>query len=168
MKLLKSLLREFTNAEYREKILKAEKELERVRIASIEYLETLAKAEQAFRERKEQYKHRATEENTTTSTKQCIQSVLLDSRKIVKAKIQKENTKSEKIFKCDQCDYKTKRSDHFITHERTHSGEKPFKCEHCDYACAQSGALNKHKKYTVARNLLNVINVNFLVNILAI
>ena len=43
----------FTDAEYLEKIKKAEIELERVRLASIEYLETLAKVEQAINERKQ-------------------------------------------------------------------------------------------------------------------
>ena len=44
---------EFTNAEYVNKIIEAEKELERVRIASIEYLDTLAKTEQALNKRKQ-------------------------------------------------------------------------------------------------------------------
>ena len=44
---------EFTNAEYQEKIRQAEIELERVRLASIEYLETLAEAERAVKERRE-------------------------------------------------------------------------------------------------------------------
>ena len=46
---------ELTDAEYFEKIREAEKELEKVRIASIEYLETLAKTEQAVNERKKSF-----------------------------------------------------------------------------------------------------------------
>ena len=131
MKLLKSLVQEFTNTEYREKIFEAEKELERVRIASIEYLETLAKSEQAVQGRKEQSQPRAARENRGSELK--------EGRELVKAK------KSEKIFNCDQCDYKTKWSSSLSRHRRTHSGEKPFICDLCDYACAESANLIRHK-----------------------
>ena len=54
---------------------------------------------------------------------------------------------SNKLFKCDECEYTCSRSDQLKRHDLTHSGEKSFKCDidECEYICSRSDQLERHK-----------------------
>ena len=52
----------------------------------------------------------------------------------------------KKPLACDICDQAFARSDHLMTHKRTHTGEKPFACDICDQKFVQSGQLTVHKR----------------------
>ena len=146
----------FTDAEYLEKIKKAEIELERVRLASIEYLETLAKVEQAINERKQVMiseskkkrkivkarKPRNKKSGTTLKCDQCNHI----ARRLNELEKHKRRHTGEKAFKCDWCNFRFSDKSTLIKHKRIHSGEKPFTCNQCDYKCKTSRELTIHKR----------------------
>ncbi len=51
-----------------------------------------------------------------------------------------------RVFKCPQCDYKTKKKWNLVAHERAHSGDKPFKCAHCDFRGTEKSTVTKHTR----------------------
>ncbi len=50
----------------------------------------------------------------------------------------------DKLYTCDQCDYRCAKKSHLQRHRRKHTGEKPYKCDQCDYRCAVKSNLLKH------------------------
>jgi len=70
-----------------------------------------------------------------------IKSMSLHDRK-AKRKIHT----SERIFACDQCDYKVCIKSTLIRHKRTHTGKKLYECDQCDFKSAHRSKLQKHKK----------------------
>ncbi|XP_062608414.1 zinc finger and SCAN domain-containing protein 12-like isoform X2 [Saccostrea cucullata] len=52
----------------------------------------------------------------------------------------------EFTFQCDQCDYKTKRKEHFNRHKMNHSSYRPHLCDTCGMAFKRSDTLSQHKQ----------------------
>ena len=61
--------------------------------------------------------------------------------------------KTDKVFKCDMCDYRCSRKGNLQEHHRIHSGDKPYKCDMCDYRCSVKGKLQKHQRKHSSDNL---------------
>eukprot|EP01084_Bolivina_argentea_P305727 528172_1 len=53
---------------------------------------------------------------------------------------------TDKIWKCDKCNYATNRKYHFTRHSRIHSEYRPFKCDKCTKAFKRRETLRKHQK----------------------
>ena len=53
---------------------------------------------------------------------------------------------SEKLNKCNQCDYESSHTGHLRVHLLKHSGDKPNKCNQCDFASSLAGNLKTHLK----------------------
>lgn len=51
-----------------------------------------------------------------------------------------------KLFKCSQCEYSTKYSNHLKIHSRVHSGEKPYRCDHFPAAFSSTSHLKRHQR----------------------
>ena len=59
----------------------------------------------------------------------------------------KKNVHGDKLFPCDQCDYKTKRTNGLKLHKNiVHEGIMPYQCKECDYKASTSSTLTKHNK----------------------
>ncbi|KAL1115392.1 hypothetical protein AAG570_007422 [Ranatra chinensis] len=52
----------------------------------------------------------------------------------------------EKLFSCDQCNYRASQLSYLKIHKRVHTGEKPFLCDQCDYRASHLGSLKIHKR----------------------
>ena len=52
----------------------------------------------------------------------------------------------EKPYKCNICEYASKRKSDLIRHKRKHTREKPYKCDVCEYASAEKLSLIIHKR----------------------
>ena len=57
-----------------------------------------------------------------------------------------EEVTSENRFKCHICEKTFNRKEHFINHERIHTGEKPFQCDICKASFAVKSSLVRHKR----------------------
>ncbi|XP_061179859.1 myoneurin-like [Saccostrea echinata] len=49
-------------------------------------------------------------------------------------------------FQCDQCNYKTKRKEHFNRHKMNHSSYRPHLCDTCGMTFKRSDTLSQHKQ----------------------
>ena len=56
-----------------------------------------------------------------------------------------EETKQEKLFSCNQCDYKGIQAE-LWQHKKYEHGEVRYPCDKCDYAATQKGKLKYHKE----------------------
>ena len=60
---------------------------------------------------------------------------------------EKGGMKQAKIFKCEQCVYKTTRKDNLQRHkDEKHKNLKTFKCKQCDFMAARAHDMNRHNK----------------------
>ncbi|XP_069494397.1 zinc finger protein 282-like isoform X2 [Ambystoma mexicanum] len=50
------------------------------------------------------------------------------------------------LFQCTQCEKNFKVKDHFIRHERIHTGERPYQCTLCAKSFSQKGHLMGHQR----------------------
>lgn len=48
-------------------------------------------------------------------------------------------SKNEKPFACNLCDFRTTHKNTLTRHARVHSGEKPYACDHCSFRATQKG-----------------------------
>jgi len=59
----------------------------------------------------------------------------------------KRNSKQmDKVHKCTECSYSTKRESDLKLHLRIHTGERPFSCQECQMSFVQSSHLMRHKQ----------------------
>ena len=63
-----------------------------------------------------------------------------------KRNIRKRNCKRKTPFVCEDCDFRTWRTDDFTNHRRIHTGEKHLTCNLCDYSTRWPTSLSIHKR----------------------
>ena len=58
--------------------------------------------------------------------------------------IAESKDKSNKPYKCDDCQYATANKYSLARHLTTHTGEKPYKCDECQFTAADKSSLTRH------------------------
>ena len=71
--------------------------------------------------------------------------VQIDASINIELPLQIEN--SNKIWKCNFCNYTAKHRSTLAVHERVHTGEKPIKCALCNKRFARRDYLTKHLRW---------------------
>jgi len=66
---------------------------------------------------------------------------------------------SEKLNKCNLCNYGSLHTGNLRSHLKIHSGEKSYKRNQCDYASVDAGNLKRHMKtHSQVKNRTNAAN----------
>ena len=63
-----------------------------------------------------------------------------------KRSIRKRKCEKKTFFACEDCDFRTCRTNDLTKHRRIHTGEKHLKCNVCDYSTRWAGSLSIHKR----------------------
>ena len=82
--------------------------------------------------------------SSTTSVYKCDQCDF-ESKKIGALTKHKWKHVTTKRYKCEQCEYRTNHTFHLKRHQLQHSDIKGFKCTECDYVTMKSNELKTHQ-----------------------
>ena len=72
-----------------------------------------------------------------------------------------ESKHGSKLFKCDKCDYVSRRDEYLKKHVRDHHGNYMFNCGLCDYSWHSKVQLQNHVKTIHSNTLIRNFDVAF-------